>query len=171
MSQVFLAQRAMDKLLDLSASLPDERDHCYIAARVPDHHAQQRALTDATTREDSDALTFSEGEQSIERPHPNEEGSVDGSTSEGVSRFPVECALMLKFERAFAVDRTTKAIDNASQKLRSDSSLCGLSHSAERSSHFQALGVTERHEECAVGSQAHYLGFDYRSAVARAQFV
>jgi hypothetical protein len=81
----------------------------------------------------------------------------------------VERAERAVWQRAFAIDRATEAVDDAPGEARSDIDACGAACGDDFAACVDFLHFAEGHEENAVVAEAHDLGLEAREAV-RADF-
>src|SRR5262249_23151202 len=105
----------------LATALANERNHVYVCARVVRHHAEQRAFPHTTAAEDTDALPFAAGQQTIDRPHAGPERLENVFARKRILRVAVERILTIEMQRTKPVKRIAEAIQYAAEQLGTDS--------------------------------------------------
>ena len=154
------AERVADEVAHLPAALADQRDDGDLGARVPRHHAEQRALADAAAGEQTDALTPTEREQGVDRAHADVERAVHGRAGKRVDGCRVPRPSRAVAKRAVAVDRLALGVEHAAEKRlprRHGERPVQRTH-ARAGAH--AVEGTCRHEQGAGAIETDYLGLD-----------
>src|SRR6185437_7271855 len=71
------AERVLEKFSDLAPALADQCDDDDVRVDAPRDRAEERALSDAGTREETDPLSFAEREEPIEHAHAGRDRAFD----------------------------------------------------------------------------------------------
>src|SRR5690606_12396712 len=97
-----------------------QREHDDIGFCIAHDLAEQRALAAAGGREDSEALAFSAGEQTIDGAQSQVDGARDQLTRHRIRWLIIDGVVRGRGERTTLVERTAKAVDYTSQLRRAN---------------------------------------------------
>ena len=114
----FCAECPFEKFTDLATALADEADHDDIGGDAARHGAEERALADARSRKQADALAFAERAACIDRTDAGFERARDGTALERARRIAIDGNLFAVGDCATAVDRAAEAVDDATEQRR-----------------------------------------------------
>ncbi len=119
-SQALLAERTANEVAHLAPALSNERDDDHVGLRVFAEHAEKRALADAGTREEPDALTATERQERVDRAHARLEGPVDRTPREGRRRRGVQGCGGGEIGKRTTVERLAEGVDHAPEEPVAD---------------------------------------------------
>jgi hypothetical protein len=154
----FLAERVLDEVAHLAATLAEQRDHVHVGLRMPRDHAQHGALADARAGEDADTLAASDGEQAVDRAHARLERTVDDLALERVRRFGGQRHTLDDVELALAVDRMPEAVQHAAEHPRAHVHTERATERLDGAARMDAIELAERHEQHTALVEADHLG-------------
>src|SRR5690606_6594193 len=111
---------AFKELADFTAAFADQREHDDIGFCVAHDLAEQRALAAAGSREDSEALAFSAGEQTIDGAQPQADRPRDELTRHRSRWLRIDGVVRGRGEWTAIIERPAEAVDYTSQQRRAN---------------------------------------------------
>ena len=145
LGQAFWPQGLADESLYLSTTLTNEPNDHHIGFGKTREHAQKHALAHARTRDQTDALASSYGQNPIDGFDAHIKHLMDGAALHGIQGLAHQSQGVFAFGGRFAVQRKTSAIDHSPKQLGSQGNLRGQTHHPHHVPRSHAHGIVERH--------------------------
>jgi hypothetical protein len=146
-----------EKLSDLSATLTNEREHCHIGACSTRHHAQQRALADAASAKNADALTASAGYKCVECADAATECFANGHAVERERRGAIHPHGAISSVFAIRIKRHTGCVYDSAQEIASNPDGWPGSPSDNSVAETNTFGVFHRHGKHGRSAKTNHL--------------
>ncbi len=140
------SENALDEFFHFTAALADHPDDDDVCARIARHHSQENALTHAAAGEQADALSAADCQKGVDGSNADVERFGDGLALQRIDGFAGESYGRFAIQRAEAVQRLRRTVDDSSQELRSDTHRAGAlarNHSRVGS---EAVRIARRHQ-------------------------
>ncbi len=115
-ASTFFAERMLEELAHLAASLTDERDDDDVRCGPSGDRAEQRALAHAGSREETDALALTHRQQAVEDAHARGQRPAHRSPIERARRICVHGNDRACLDGSATVDGSTEPIDDAAEE-------------------------------------------------------
>ena len=157
------AEIVLQEFLHLAAAFADQTDDRNVGRHVAGEHGQQHRFADAGAGEDAHALAAADGEEGIERAHPEIERLAHAHAGMRRRRRRAEWVWRRPGRQgALPVDRLAHGVDHAAKPAlgRTDGAGGGGDHRPAAAPHAVERG--KRHGQRMAAMKAHYLAGDRR---------
>ena len=153
------AEVLLEELLDLAATLADQRDHPDVGLGAAGDLRQQRRLAHAGAGEDAQALALADRDEGVQRADADGQRLVDPAPRQRVRGLAGEVhPLHAAAEGGAAVDRAAQAVEHPAQQRRPDRDLQRHAGGAHRGAGLHAPQLAQRHAGQPVAADGDHLG-------------
>lgn len=158
-TQAFRAESFFEELTHFAAAFADEHDDVDVCLAAASDLAEQCALADAATGEESDALAFAAGQQSVDRTDAGAEWFGDSLPTHRRGRCAVQRTAMRQRGLVAVIEDLAACVEDSSEHLLADANLRSGILQRDRIASTQAGDVTEREQQSFLIAKADDFGF------------
>ena len=149
--------QAVEKFAYFTATFTHQRQHSQVGRSAARHHADQRALAYAAAAEDTQPLSSSAGEESVDGADPATQRLANRQTVKGQRRSAVQSTATARSVGTKSIQRLPCPVDHSSQQLVSHRQRWTLAAREDSIAIANAAGLLQRHGQHRAASKADHL--------------